>query len=154
MCFEDADGGGVGGAGAAEDGVAAGGLDGGEDGGGGGGAGGGDELGGEVGGDLVDAWGRLGGRLSAVKEGRRGKGLLGRAGIVPSSLWREVETSLMQLSQLRGTAKMVWKGGIMAGVGRAAPTLRLFVACKTCPSAHGRSGICSERCGRVQSPCL
>lgn len=59
----------------------------------------------------------------------------------------------MQLSQLRGTAKMVWKGGIMAGVGRAAPTLRLFLTCKTCPSAQGRSGIYSERWGRVQSPC-
>ena len=69
--FEDADGGGVGGAGAAEDGVAAGGLDGGEDGGGGGGAGGGDQLGGEGGGDLVDAWdgGLVGGRWERIPEG-------------------------------------------------------------------------------------
>ena len=37
---------------------------------------------------------------------------------VPSSLYREVETSLMQSSQLSGTAKVVSKGGIMAGGSR------------------------------------
>ena len=32
---------------------------------------------------------------------------------VPSSLYSEVETSLMQSSQLNGTAKVVSNGGIM-----------------------------------------
>lgn len=145
MRFEDADGGGVGGAGAAEDGVAAGGLDGAEDGGGGGGAEGGDELGGEGGGDAVDAWV---GRMVLVFGGE------GEWGRVPSSLWRVVETSSMQLSQLRGTAKVVWKGGIIVGVGRAAWMMGLWCGvCKTGPAIQGRLGSCNELWGWVGSPC-
>lgn len=57
MGFENANGGALGFAGAAEDGIAAGVLDGGDDGGGGGGAGDGDELVFEGGGDVLDSCG-------------------------------------------------------------------------------------------------
>lgn len=36
-------------------------------------------------------------------------------GPIPLSLYSEPETSLIQLSQLSGTAKVVWNGAIMAG---------------------------------------
>ena len=34
---------------------------------------------------------------------------------IPLSLYSEPETSLMQLSQLKGTAKVVWNGAIIVG---------------------------------------
>lgn len=72
MRFEDADGGAVGGAATAEDGVAAGGVDGAEDEGRGGGAGGGDGLVGEREVEVLDSWGGKGGVSWGGRWGRGG----------------------------------------------------------------------------------
>lgn len=105
MRFEDAHSCALGFARTAENSIAASVLDRGDDCGWCSGAGYRDELGFQVGGDGLDAC-----YIVRCEKTESGIGFF-----EPSSLCSEDETSLMQASQLSGTAKVVSKGGIMAG---------------------------------------